>query len=478
MGEKLRFTRTSRGQEKLIYDGYMYTKHRNQRNGIVWRCDFRSECSVCITVSNDRQTVIKEPPEHSNHAPDWGRLQAREHIEELKEAASTSREPIASIMQKNVERVSSEASMKMPKKETIKRTLRNVRKKNMPPEPRSINDLQNIPDRYTKTLDGDRWLLHYDPNSENKLIIFATDRHLRYLLDASYWIMDGTFKSSPNIFLQIYAIHVKINDQWFPVILTLMERKTKQSYQILFTILKEEIQIKFDRTLNPTYISTDYESAVIDVIKAEFPHAEICGCLFHLSQSFWRRVQLEGISEEYQREGNEELRAQFHSLIGLAFVPEHDVVEAFDLLSDNADDLLSAIFDYVEDNYIRGRRRGRGHQRPLFPPKTWNCYQRTLQNLPRTTNSCEAWHRRINTLMGKPHPSFYHVVEQLQNEVAEIHRDITRLQSGFSPKKKKRKYINVDTRISRLVERYENFKDDGDILGYLRAIGHNIAGSF
>ena len=175
MGEKLRFTRTSRGQERLIYDGYMYTKHRNQRNGIVWRCDFRSECSVCITVSNDRQTVIKEPPEHSNHAPDWGRLQAREHIEELKEAASTSREPIASIMQKNVERVSSEASMKMPKKETIKRTLRNVRKKNMPPEPRSINDLQNIPDRYTKTLDGDRWLLHYDPNSENKLIIFATD---------------------------------------------------------------------------------------------------------------------------------------------------------------------------------------------------------------------------------------------------------------------------------------------------------------
>ena len=70
------------------------------------------------------------------------------------------------------------------------------------------------------------------------------------------------------------------------------------------------------------------------------------------------------------------------------------------------------------------------------------------------------------------------MVEQLQNEVAEIHRDITRWQSGFSPKKKKRKYINVDTRISRLVERYENFKDDGDILGYLRAIGHNIAGSF
>ncbi|KAJ4435885.1 hypothetical protein ANN_18505 [Periplaneta americana] len=67
---------------------------------------------------------------------------------------------------------------------------------------------------------------------------------------------------------------------------------------------------------------------------------------------------------------------------------------------------------------------------------------------------------------------------QLRNEIAVNDREIERLQSGFSPTKKKRKYLNTDARISRIVERYENYKNSDDILGYLLAIGHNIAGNF
>ncbi|KAJ4438572.1 hypothetical protein ANN_14519 [Periplaneta americana] len=66
----------------------------------------------------------------------------------------------------------------------------------------------------------------------------------------------------------------------------------------------------------------------------------------------------------------------------------------------------------------------------------------------------------------------------LSNEIAVIDRDIERLQSSFSPTKKKRKYLNTDARISRIVERYENYKNSDDILGHLLAIGHNIAGNF
>ena len=85
-------------------------------------------------------------------------------------------------------------------------------------------------------------------------------------------------------------------------------------------------------------------------------------------------------------------------------MPEEDILQAFQELQEAAPQELLPIVDYVEDNYLRGRRRGRGRQQPLFPPDTWNCYERTLGNLPRTTNTCETWHRRINTLMGKNHP--------------------------------------------------------------------------
>ncbi|KAJ4451165.1 hypothetical protein ANN_02607 [Periplaneta americana] len=128
---------------------------------------------------------------------------------------------------------------------------------------------------------------------------------------------------------------------------------------------------------------------------------------------------------------------------------EDDILEAFDLLIEKVDDLLSAILNYIKD---------------------------------KTTNTCEAWHRRINrpTFMGKPHPSFFHVLQQLQNEVAVIDRDIERLQSDFSPTKEKRKYryLNTDAGISRIVERYKNYINSDDILGYLLPIGQNIAGNF
>ncbi|KAJ4434317.1 hypothetical protein ANN_22873 [Periplaneta americana] len=91
----------------------------------------------------------------------------------------------------------------------------------------------------------------------------------------------------------------------------------------------------------------------------------------------------------------------------------------------------------------------------------------------------QAWHRKINILMGKPQPSFFHVLQQGQNEIEVIDGDIERLQSGISPTKKKIKYLNTDARISRIAERYENnYKNSDDVLGFLLAIGHNIAGNF
>ena len=83
------------------------------------------------------------------------------------------------------------------------------------------------------------------------------------------------------------------------------------------------------------------------------------------------------------------MRSDFHALIALAFVPEEDVANAFDTLREAADDRLQPVFDHLEDNYLRGRvRRGRGrHQQrsaPMFPPSTWNCYERAAGPGPPT----------------------------------------------------------------------------------------------
>ncbi|KAJ4430030.1 hypothetical protein ANN_22238 [Periplaneta americana] len=91
---------------------------------------------------------------------------------------------------------------------------------------------------------------------------------------------------------------------------------------------------------------------------------------FHLGQTLWRLIQIEGLSGEYLEEEHTELRSQFHSLVAVDFVPAIDVVHDFDILQENDMDELTPIFDYFEDNYVMCRRRGRDRQQPMFPPNT------------------------------------------------------------------------------------------------------------
>jgi hypothetical protein len=137
----------------------------------------------------------------------------------MKETATTSHEPTSSIIRSQVASTSSETYVKLPKKVTLKRTIQRVRKQHLPSEPNKLEDLQEIPEIFTRDKDGERWLLHYDCDSETKFMIFSTDDHLRRLSRSEYWICDGTFKSAPNIICQIYTIHIS-SDEHRPEILS------------------------------------------------------------------------------------------------------------------------------------------------------------------------------------------------------------------------------------------------------------------
>ena len=89
-----------------------------------------------------------------------------------------------------------------------------------------------------------------------------------------------------------------------------------------------------------------------------------------------------------QEEGGE-LRAQFHAVVALPFCHPDTVVEAFAALRENTLPLLADMLDLLENYYILGRIRGRGRSPPAFPIRTWNVYDRTLNNQARTNNCSE-----------------------------------------------------------------------------------------
>jgi len=163
---------------------------------------------------------------------------------------------------------------------------------------------------------GQRCLLYFDPEDDEKIIIFSSDAHLNLLMRGKHRLMDVTFKSSPKRLCQIYAIHVQAHEIWVPVVIALLERKTKRTYENVVGVLKNTVQEKFNRHLSPLRVSTDFEQAAISAVTSAFPGSKPSGCLFHFSQALWRRVQAEGLSEVYRREESEDMRSDFHSLIG------------------------------------------------------------------------------------------------------------------------------------------------------------------
>lgn len=123
------------------------------------------------------------------------------------------------------------------------------------------------------------------------------------------------------------------------------------------------------------------ELVIINSVKNNFGNAVVRLCLFHLGQSVYRRIQSEGLQQQYQNEEDASIRNASHSMCALAFVPPEHVPDLFDLLYNEMPDEFLSVADYFELNYIRGKR-GRVRRRAVtvrYAPELWNQYDSVLQ---------------------------------------------------------------------------------------------------
>ena len=88
--------------------------------------------------------------------------------------------------------------------------------------------------------------------------------------------MDGTFACTPHIFAQVYILHIKVNDEFFPQLWCLLPDKQAVTYGRLFNLLKQEAANQ-NLQLQPATIHIDYEQAAIVSIRNEF-QIEPIGC--------------------------------------------------------------------------------------------------------------------------------------------------------------------------------------------------------
>ena len=295
----------------------------------------------------------------------------------------------------------------------------------------------------------------------NRLILFATANFLSILKESPNWYCDGTFKVCPEQFFQIYTIHAEKDGNVFPCVYGLLRSKNELTYDRMFNKL-----VELEPELNPSSIMVDFEKAAINSLEKNFI-ACVSGCFFHLSQSIYRRIQASGLTTDYQQDRDFALKLKM--LPCLAFVPEIDVIDCFNILIEEYPHSALSVAKYFEDTYIGKRLPDHSRRLPPYPIRMWNMHTRVINRMARTNNSVEVWHNAFNSGIGHLHPTFVKLVKYIQREQSLQEAKYAKWEGGSNNATSKMT-IERDKRIYNIVVDYEN----RDTLEYLRGIAYNI----
>lgn len=383
----------------------------------------------------------------------------------------------------------------IPDRVNLSKKISRARLRDMPPNPFRLSDLEDLPEQYRLTLGGATFLLYdsFDEEDDERIIVFTTTENIKELFRSEVWFADGTFKTAPSIFFQLFSIlgavsQVGINHKpqtiGMPLVHALLQNKQQSSYDTVFRVIFEEGN-RLGLTNLPRTLMSDFELAIINAAQDYFGKENVRCCFFHLCQSVYRRVTSEGLQTAYTI--NLEIKTAVHSLCALAFVPAESVEEHFLLIRDDLPDELHAVVTYFENTYIRrftARRRCPNsagavlrvqRKNPRYPPILWNQYNAVLQGQARTNNLSESWHNRFQVVVGKHHPSLYSFLDELKKEQADCEIMLRQLQLGQrirrGPDRRRRQ---IEDQLYRTVLKYEEYLNNRDISTYLKTVGYNI----
>ena len=317
--------KSMRGKNKICINGYIYTEER-QRNTepeivkFYWKCENwrNSNCAGrAVTHFNRNVHDVVRLGDH-NHAPNASKVQTDKISNELKNLGKNSNDRPIQIVQSVTARASLEVRSNLPSRDAMRRQVKRARRTELLAEPNTLNDI-DIPNQYQMTLAGQNFCR--DIIVDNERLLFTSDNNIRYLNRAQFWIMDGTFKTVPNIFIQLYTIHAPVgvgqDKQILPLLYALMSSKSEELYRRLFRELND-LAFDLNLDLRPEFVLTDFELASMNAIRYEFPGVQNKGCLFHLAQSTFRKIQQSQLAARYGNDANFSL--MMRHLPALAFL--------------------------------------------------------------------------------------------------------------------------------------------------------------
>jgi hypothetical protein len=187
--------------------------------------------------------------------------------------------------------------------------------------------------------------------------------------------MDGTFKSCPDLFRQMYVIHCEVGDHFFPFFYCFATDSIQDTYVRILTSIRLRLA-SHGVVFQPIYCSTDFEEAAISAFRQVFPGSHVSGCNFHFAQAIRRKIQTLGLQRMYDTDKH------FKSLFSRILILQFILMQYFYLMSQHIlDNFGYQTFPDFEANYRHNPKVAEFMQylhhtwiltTSLFPPPLWN----------------------------------------------------------------------------------------------------------
>ncbi|CAF4680546.1 unnamed protein product, partial [Rotaria socialis] len=364
--------------------------------------------------------------EHS-HVPEKETIVVREFREKIKQRAIEETTPIPRIYDEECAKamLSTAAIAVLPSEHSAINKARRVVTPIIP-----TTQLFDIPDPFARTLRDNSFLIIDKLIARRqRMILFASDEQLKMLFSAETILMDGMFSSCPKIFDQVYTIHSIKYEQSFPCVFGLLPNRLKLTYQFLFHELKSiAIQMKLD--FAPKIVMSDFEPALMGVVKTEFSAATHSSCYFHFTQAIYRNIQRLGLCTIYNHD--DDVKHFCRQLMALPLLPEPVIEDTYDELvrdlSTNMSKTMKHLLEYFQEQWFA-----------KVPVSQWCVH---------------AFHSRFNRRVLVHHPNIWSFIKFLQGEESRFYHMNIQFAAGLGARAKQAKTIVIQRRIDCLDKRY------------------------
>ncbi len=123
------------------------------------------------------------------------------------------------------------------------------------------------------------------------------------------------------------------------------------------------------------------------------------------------------------------VRHRIRQIAALAFLPFNEIPDAFrNIIIPLIPNAFRELLKWFAINYVTGD--GRIRSPPRFAPMIWSVYENNEFGFPRTSNHCEAWHNRWDTLLNGAHVGIYTIIENIREEEHRVSGKIQIINSG------------------------------------------------